>query len=298
MKKVLITGANGFIAKHIAKVLKTSGCFVIGTSRKPHPLENYDEVFHGLLGEPLKGVFEKHRINVVVHCAYDKNEIDNTKNAEGTIIWTEQAEKSGVDLQIFMSSLSADEGAIAPYGQKKYEVEKWFIEHNQIVFRLGLVVGRGGLFGRIISTIKKSPIIPLIDMGKTLIYPSDVDTISEIVRDAVFGKNKVERGRIWYLQQENPVFFADVLKEIRKQYNLFRIFIPVPYFVISIFLGLIEKFKLLRLGINTNNLKGLRQVRQKKFKSDLRELGYSDTSIDELIKKCFKPLKIKGINNI
>lgn len=285
MKKVLITGANGFIAKNIARILKGSECFVIGTSRSPSPLPSYDEVIYGILGEPLKEVFKTHSIDVVVHCAYDKGDIDNKKNAEGTYIWAEQAEKNNVGLQIFMSSISADEDAIAPYGQKKYEVEKWFIEHNQIVFRLGLVVGSGGLFGRIISTVKKSPIIPLIDMGKTLIYPSDVDTISEIVRDTVLGKSKVERGRIWYLQQSSPVFFVDILKEIRKQYNLFRIFIPLPYFILSVLLNLIERLKFIKLAIDTNNLKGMRQVRHKSFKSDLRFLGYQETSLETLIKK-------------
>lgn len=285
MKKVLITGANGFIAKHIAKVLKASGCFVIGTSRKPHPMENYDEVFYGILGEPLKGVFEKNNLEALVHCAYDKQEIDNTKNAEGTIIWAEQAEKHNVGLQIFMSSISADAHAIAPYGQKKYEVEKWFIEHNQIVFRLGLAVGNGGLFKTIISMVGKSPIIPIIDGGKTLTYVSDIDTISLIVHDVILKKNKVERGRIWNLQQESPFFFVDILREISRQYNLFRIFVPIPYFIVSIVLILTEKLKFLKLGINTNNLKGMRQLSEKKFKSDLRELGYPETSLEVLIKK-------------
>jgi nucleoside-diphosphate-sugar epimerase len=288
MKKVLITGANGFIAKNIARTLKASGLNVIGTSRNPAPLKNYDEVVRGILGKPLKDVFETHAIDAIVHCAFDKDEVENVKNAEGTHLWAEQAGENNVGLQIFMSSISADEIALAPYGQKKYEVEKWFIEHNQIVFRLGLVVGRGGLFGRIISTVRNSPIIPLIDMGRTLFYPSDVDTISFIVLETVTGENNIERGKIWYLQQETPVCFADILKEIRKQYGLFRVFVPVPYFAVSIMLNLIEKLKFLKLGISTNNLKGLRQVKEKTFKSDLGVLGYQETPIEILIKKTVK----------
>lgn len=285
MKKILITGANGFIAKKIARTLKDSGCFIIGTSRNPVSVPDYDEIFHGVLGEPLRGVFGKHSIDAVVHCAYDKDDLENVKNTEGTLIWAEQAEKNDVVLQIFMSSISADADALAPYGQKKYEVEKWFTVHNQIVFRLGLVVGNGGLFGRIISTMKKSPIIPLIDSGKTLMYISDVDTISEIVRDTVLNKNKIKKGKVWYLQQEKPVFFVDILRGIRKQYNLFRIFVPVPYVVVSILLNLIEKFKFLKTGINTNNLKWARQVQGKKFISDLNFLGYPETPIEMLINK-------------
>jgi len=288
VKKVLITGANGFIAKHIAKVLKASGCFVIGTSRKPHPMENYDEVFYGILGEPLKGVFENHKVDVVIHCAYDKQDIDNKKNAEGTIIWAEQAEKSGVDLQIFMSSLSADEDAIAPYGQKKFEVEKWFIAHNHVVFRLGLVVGSGGLFGSMISMVKKMPILPLVDMGRNLTYISDVNTVSNIVRDFIINTDRFQMGKVYYLQQNEPIYIKDILKEIRKQSKTFCIFVPVPSFVLSFLIRLSELMDFTDLlGINTNNLKGLRQFNQKRFKSDLVSLGYSDIPIEILIKKVY-----------
>ncbi len=86
MKKVLITGANGFIAKYIARTLSKADFFVIGTSRKPAQVEHFNEVVSGWLGEPLRDAFENHRIDAVVHCAYDKKDIDNKKNAEGTLI--------------------------------------------------------------------------------------------------------------------------------------------------------------------------------------------------------------------
>lgn len=285
MKKVLITGAGGFIAKKLAKVMKESGFFVIGTSRTPGKRINYDEIYYGVFGEPLDEVFDAHKIDAVVHCAYDKDDRNAAKSTEGTYIWAEQAEKNSVGLQIFMSTISADEDALSPYGLKKYELEKWFIDHNQVIFRLGLVVGNEGLFGRIISTVKKSPIIPLIDGGRTLIYLSDADTLGKIVHDTILNHNKIERGKIIYLQQDPPVLFKDVLREIRKHYNLWRIFIPVPYAVLSIVLYIIEKLKFVKLGIDTNNLKGMRQVRQKSFKSDLPLLGYSGTPLDVLIKK-------------
>jgi len=186
------------------------------------------------LGKPIAGLFERHNVDVLIHCAYDKDETDNIKNAEGTRIWAEQAEKCGVGLQIFMSSLSADADAIAPYGKKKYEIEKWFTTHNQVVFRLGLVVGNGGLFKRIISMVKKHHLIPLIDKGKTLTYVSDIDTVCLIIRDLIVEKSKVGRGRIWNLQQVTPFLFIDILREISRQNNLFRVFIPIPYFIVSI----------------------------------------------------------------
>ena len=289
MKKVLITGARGFIAKNTARVLKETGFFVIGTSSRPEYVPNFDDIFHGILGDPLKEVFEKHRIDAVVHCAYDKNDIDNKKNAEGTRIWAVQAEKNNVNLQIFISSLSADEDAAAPYGQKKYEAEKWFIDHNHVVLRPGLVIGNGGLFNTIVAMVKKSPIVPLIDRGKTIAYVSDIDTISNIIRDVILNTTPAERGKVWSIQQELPLFFGDILREIAKQCHLTRLFIPIPYVIVSILLSLGEKFKFQKLGINTNNLKGMRQFSRKKYTSDLKRLGYQEPPMNILIKKALPP---------
>jgi nucleoside-diphosphate-sugar epimerase len=286
MKNIIITGARGFIAQHIAKILKDEGFYIIGISRKTGLVPNFDETFYGSLGEPLRDVYDKYNIDVVIHCAYDIRDVDDMRNAAGTYVWADQAEKNNVGMQIFMSSISACEDAIAPYGQKKYELERWFLDHNHIILRLGLVTGNGGLFGRIISTVKKSPVIPLINGGKVATYVTDVDTLSRIVSETVQGKNKVERGRIWFLQQTFPHLFVDILKEIQRQSGLFRIFIPVPYFLALAALTIIEKIKFLKLGLNTNNLRGMKQLSSKRFKSDLDYLGYPDIPIEMLIQKC------------
>lgn len=292
MKEVLITGAKGFISKNIANILKKSGFYIIGTSRNPEPVSNFDKVYCGILGEPLKDVFESHKIDVMIHCAYDKWDKDNSMHEEGTRLWAEQAERNGVGLQIFMSSISAAEDAVSTYGQKKFKLEKWFLAHNHIVFRLGLVIGNGGIFQTIISMVKKSPVIPLIDKGRTLTYVSDIDTISKIVRDSILKEDQIKRGKIWYLQQERPVFFVKILEEIRKQYHFFCVFIPIPYFVISFFMFLVDRFKFLSIGINADNLKGMRQNSQRKLKSDLNTLGYPETPFDRLIKKASDSIKI------
>lgn len=285
MKKVLITGANGFIAQYTAGVLKEEGCFIIGTSRKAAPVSHFDEIFHGTLGKPLEGVFEKHSPDAMIHCAFDKGDTDNMRNAKGTSMWAEQAEKSEVALQIFVSSLSADENALAPYGRKKYEVEQWFLQHNQIVFRPGLVIGKGGLFGRIVETVKKSPVIPLIDNGRTLTYVTGVDTLTTVIADTVFNRNNVTRARVWNLQQASPVYFGDILKEISAYYRLSRLFIPIPSIVISLILYLADKFDFFKHGITVNNIKGMRQHGQKEYTSDLHFLGYAETPIEEMVRK-------------
>jgi hypothetical protein len=168
----------------------------------------------------------------------------------------------------------------------KYELERWFLAHNHVVFRLGLVVGSGGLFQSMISMVKNMPVLPLIDMGRNLTYISDVNTVSNIVKDFVIHTEKFQRGRIYYLQQNEPVYIKDILKVIRTNLKTSCIFVPVPSFVLSFLIRMIELAGFISpFGINVNNLKGLRQFNNKRFYSDLTSLGYTNIAMEDLIKE-------------
>jgi nucleoside-diphosphate-sugar epimerase len=286
-KKILITGANGFVGRNIAKVLKDSGFYLVGISRRDAAatLEHFDEVFQGRLGEPLEQVYETHKIHGIIHCAYDKNDTENIVNTRGTRLWAEQAAKHNVNLQVFISSISARPGAISPYGKSKFELEQWFIQNNHICFRLGLVIGDGGLFKTLVGLLKKFPVFPLIDRGNTLTYLSDVETIGKIVRDVVTQNSNAHRGRVWNLYQPEPYKFKVILKAIKSRFKTFCLLIPVPYFMLAMPLWVIEKIKWIKIGINRSNLLGIRQNTNPEMKSDLETFGYTAIPLDTLVKK-------------
>ncbi len=89
----------------------------------------------------------------------------------------EEAEAAGVPLQIFLSTLSAEPDALSDYGRAKYELEQRFTAAQQIVFRLGVVVGDGGMYARIRSSATRLPVTPLLDGGRQLIYVLGIDTL-------------------------------------------------------------------------------------------------------------------------
>lgn len=285
MKTILISGARGFIARHSAKVLKKDNLKVIGISRTLKPAQFFDIIYPGKLGEPLKNIFDKHSIHTMIHCAYDKNDVKETINKQGTLLWAEQAEKNQVPLQIFISSISASHDATSPYGKSKFELEQWFLSRNHLVFRLGLVVGDGGIYQTITSLIRHYPFFPIIDRGKTLTYLTDIQTITSVIHNTIINEGKAMRGKVWNLQYSQPIYFRDILKKIKKINRQFCVFIPIPYRILYfIFTGL-EKLKFLKLGINKNNLQGMRQNSKPGLRSDLKQLGYSEIQTDELIRK-------------
>jgi nucleoside-diphosphate-sugar epimerase len=286
-KKILITGSNGFVGRNIAKALKDSGFYLVGIIRRDatNAIEHFDEVFKGLLGEPLKQVYETHKIDGIIHCAYDKNDTEHIINTRGTRLWAEQAAEHNVNLQVFISSISARPGAISLYGKSKYELEQWFIRNHHICFRLGLVIGDGGLFKTLVELLKKFPVFPLIDRGNTQTYLSDVETIGKIVRDVVKQNSNDHRGRVWNLYQPESYKFKVILKAIKSGFKTFCLLIPVPYFMLEIPLWVIEKIKWIKIGINRSNLLGIRQNTNPEMKSDLETFGYPAIPLDTLVKK-------------
>ena len=95
METVLLSGASGFIAQHVAQRLKDVGFRTIGVSRHFQSLPFFDAVYRGCLTEPLAGVFEE-KISAFIHCANHSGKNDLTINIEGTRLWAKQAERQGV----------------------------------------------------------------------------------------------------------------------------------------------------------------------------------------------------------
>jgi len=285
MKTVLISGASGFIARHLAKALRNPGIKIIGIEVEPKPIRHFDEIYEGKLLEPLKDVLDKEKVDVFIHCAYHMGKDEYKTNVTGTILWAKQAQKNNVPLQILVSSISARADSLSVYGLLKYETEKWFIQNDQAVIRLGLVIGDGGLFQRMVSMVRKWPILPLLNRGKSSVYFVGIKDVCDVIRDLALRGDFVRKGSVWNFFQPNPVILRLVLHEIKKQYGLSCIFIPVPYRLVLNSVLLLERIPFLKLKINSNNIKGTRQNDNLDLDSDFCHLGYRESSIKVLIHK-------------
>ncbi|MBE0460730.1 MAG: NAD(P)-dependent oxidoreductase [Candidatus Aminicenantes bacterium] len=284
MKKILISGANGFIAGHLAKRLKRPNFRIIGISRLLREINHYDYVYEGRLMTPLKNIFEREHIDVFIHCANYTGDNDYQVNVDGTKLWAEQAKANGVRLQIFMSSISAKMDSLSSYGRAKYCLENWFVDNDHVVLRLGLVIGNGGLFRRMVSMVKKYPLIPLLDNGKALVYITGIEFLCDVVKDIIMNEELIKKGRIWNLFQPNSVTLKAILDGIKKECKTFCVLFPFPSSMALKLLRIFGRFPF-RLGISSNNIIGLRQNDRLNFDSDFERFGYPESQLGELIKK-------------
>ncbi|MCK5222874.1 MAG: NAD(P)-dependent oxidoreductase [Candidatus Aminicenantes bacterium] len=282
-KKIVITGAGGLISNGIAAYLKKKDkdIEITGVSPEMSKIDNFDHVIIKRFGETLS--IPDKKFDLIIHCAFDKENKSNELNTRGTIDWAGDAEKAGIKKHIFLSSISSQSEFLSPYGKSKKDLEKWFLEKNYFVFRLGLVIANGGMFGRLLSSIKNSPVIPLISGGKFLVFPTDPETIYDHVYKILQDKVIQDQGKIWNLQYKQGTSLKDILILLKKRTGKKVIFFPVPYYLIYPVVKLVEIIKIPGIDIDTGNLKGLKWNSRISLGSDLESLGYPERDLAEII---------------
>jgi len=283
MKNIFITGAGGLISNGIARSLKgkENDIHITGNSPDNDKIENFDQVIINRFGEPLS--IPDKKFDLIAHCAFDKDDKTNELNTSGTIKWAEDAEKAGIKKHLFLSSISSQSSFLTPYGKSKKYLEKWFLERGHYVFRLGLVIENGGMFGRLVSSIKNSPMIPLISGGKFLVFPTDPETIYDLVYRISEGDKIGKRGEAWNLQYKDGITLKEILSLIRGKIGKNPVFIPVPYSLVFGGLKILELIRLPGIDIDTGNLKGLKWNSRISLESHLESFGYKERDLSRVI---------------
>jgi nucleoside-diphosphate-sugar epimerase len=162
---VFVTGASGLIGAHVAASFAAAGHRVAGTVRSGEA-PALAVAHRWRLGEPLPAAWLAGHA-AIVHCAYDP--VDEPANANGTRTAIAAAREAGVAHQVFVSSFSAVVDATSAYGRAKYELEQECRARGVAIVRPGLVIGPAGMFGRMVATVRRWPVIPLPGGGRRLV---------------------------------------------------------------------------------------------------------------------------------
>jgi len=286
MQTILITGADGFIATALSKTLLDADYKLVGATVNAGQIGGYEQVFPGRLGQPLPDeIFTKYKIDGLIHTANFIGRNEYEMNVDGTTQWAEQAKTKGIVKQLFLSSISAKENATSAYGKAKYDLERWFLKNNGIILRLGLVIGEGGMFGRMIQTVKKYPVLPLLDNGKAAVHYTDLQFLCFVVKAVLEDPQAGRVPLVFNLHQPTPTTLYEALKAIKCTFQTFCLFLPVPSWIVLAAVSLLEKMPLLKLNVNSNNIRGLRQNVQLSHQSDCSRFDYPCLSFKELVER-------------
>lgn len=210
--------------------------------------------------------------DALVHCAvvpYSRRHPDSDEiNIRGTERLLEIARRLGYSKFVFLSSLSAHDGAQSHYGRHKRELERIFDPARDLVIRPGLTLGNGGLARSIYATIKSHRIVPLVGGGRQPVYTIGVDELCLAI------ESLIDRGvsGAYSLAAPEPVTVRELYEAMARTAGIRSTFVPVPYLPVSIVLRIADRFGI-DLPITIENLLGLKQMRSLDLRADLDALG-------------------------
>jgi nucleoside-diphosphate-sugar epimerase len=191
---VLVTGADGFVGRHMVSALTRAGWHVRGTQRSVGPAIASADILTGLeLGPSTDWQAALNGVRAVVHLAARAHRSKSTQqreedlyfsiNVEGTMQLARSAISAGVQKFIFLSSVAvngsttdgrgpfSEHDCMAPntiYGRTKAAAEQFFSElavngtMSITAIRAPMIYGAGavGNFGRLLSAVRLGVPLP------------------------------------------------------------------------------------------------------------------------------------------
>ncbi len=279
-KKLIITGANGFIGSALVNRALEEGWQVRGLVRDLKEVDTSLPVswHEWSFLEPIPEEALYDTPDVLIHAAYEMRPNDSKKaakiNVEGSLRLFEEARTHGISKIVFLSSMSAHEGALSWYGKTKRHLEQQLSREKDLVIRAGLVIGNGGLFKRMASAIRKTGLAPVFFGGNQKIQTIAVEDLSYGIMKAV---EKGLSGTL-YLAEPNAHTLEEFYRSIGAVCNRRVRVIPLPGGLTLFFLRVCEKLRI-SLPITSENLLGLKALRAEKIERDIEKIGVQPKSM-------------------
>ncbi|HLO42682.1 MAG TPA: NAD-dependent epimerase/dehydratase family protein [Leadbetterella sp.] len=249
LKTIAITGANGFIGKAFVKALVEKNYHVKALVRKI-PIDKFEGVSYHLyrLEDALdKTLFEN--VDSCIHLAFqfEKQELNGV---DVNICAVENLKRLNVGQYIFISSFAAASPVTdSYYGKSKLAVETFF--KDDLIIRPALVLGTGGLFGRLQTQLSKTKFMPLLNRGKQIIQTI---LLEDLVESSIFLMENQAKG-IFHLAHPEKIFYKDFISKIARKQKKEAFFLSIPVFLMKIIVAFFQLFP--NPPINKDNLTGL-----------------------------------------
>jgi nucleoside-diphosphate-sugar epimerase len=272
-----ITGANGFIGSALVHYLENAGYPVITLVRKKLDRKNGQERFYDLQQPPADDLLAG--VDVLIHCAviWSDGQVDAEQlNYLGTEKLITCARSNGVKKIIFISSVSAHDKAISSYGKGKFHTESLFDLQKDVVLRCSLVIGKGGLFGRMLNHALSIRIIPLFYKGRQQVQIISIDDVLKSVL-AIITENMAG---CYILANRQHITYRSLFQTIARINKKLIIFIPVPVSIIQLLCNITSLLKL-PFPVSKENIQGLKMIQFMDPEASLQQLKLNPGSLEE-----------------
>ena len=261
MKRVLVTGANGFVGNRLCRVLHEKGYIIRAAFRQVVPTINCcirDRVAIGDISLGTNWEKSLHNMDCIVHLAARVHVMQDSTidplaeyrkiNVDATLNLARQAAQTGVRRFIFLSTIKVNGEQTLPgkpftekdvpeprdpYSISKYEAEKQLQEladetgMEMVIIRPVLVYGPGvkGNFASMMHYLRKGVPLPFgaIHNRRSLVA---LDNLVDLIFICI--EHSAAANQVFLVSDGNDVSTTELFKQMAEALNLSSRLIPIP----------------------------------------------------------------------
>jgi len=232
---VLLTGATGYIGRHLLPLLQQRRETVRCLVRRPDAIRGavgaHVELCQGdaldaeSLAKAMNGVDTAYYLIHSMGCGGDFESLDRlaARNFAGAAL------DAGVRRIVYLGGLAEDGPDLSPHLRSRHEVGR--ILRNSaaevVEFRASAVIGSGSLsFELVRALVERLPVMVCPRWVRTLAQPIAVRDILTYLTGAL--DLPVGESRVYEIGGSDLVSYADIMREYARQRGLSRLMVPVP----------------------------------------------------------------------
>jgi nucleoside-diphosphate-sugar epimerase len=260
--KLVITGANGFIGEALARHFANQGHQVTALVRHLYKVPPANIQYRTFDLASFGSDVIPNDTDVVIHAAYSQAYDHNRDiNLKATQRLAEISHRKKVKQFVFISSLSGHSEAISNYGKSKWATKNLLNLNLDLILEPGLVIGNDGLFISMWRLVKQNTIIPIFNQGRQSIQYIHIDDFVNITEQCV--TNQITG----YYPMAHPqsMDMKSFIKTIAQMQGKKVVLVSIPFTVADLLFKLVDLFGI-NLGVNQENLKGLKQMRMQSIR--------------------------------
>ncbi|MEK6834703.1 MAG: NAD-dependent epimerase/dehydratase family protein [Nanoarchaeota archaeon] len=275
MKRLLITGCNGYLGSNLVNYLSNKNKYkIICISRK-------NKINFNNKGEIIKSI---KNADIIIHLAAIINPFDKDifkVNRDYTKFLVQEAKKLNKRF-IYISTQNVLFGK-DNYSESKRQAEIIVMRlKNYVILRPTIIYGGNDLryIGRLIKIVKISPIVPILGDGNNELQPIYISDLIKVIEKCI---NKNVRGT-FLIAGSSCITYNKLMDIIIKKLKVRRIKIHLPLFLVKPFAYIFERIlknppittvQLYNLDItkkyNINNIKKVFNIKPKTIERGINE---------------------------
>jgi uncharacterized protein YbjT (DUF2867 family) len=275
MSTILVTGASGFVGRHLVPSLLTAGHRVVAMVRTPTAGEmvlgalpadrRVDvEVRIGDVTRPETLAPAMAGVDAVVHLVAIPRDFNGGAdlrlvNTEGTRAVVAAMKQAGVRRIVHMSAMGVVDDPKLHYASSKAKAEAVVFDSalGWTILKPSLQFGEGdGFFNIIAGLVRISPgVVPVPGNGSSRFQPIHVDDVAAVVVRAIDDPTSI--GGTFELGGPRYWTYREITREVLRAMGKRRIIVPMPVALIRLVAGIAERVHIV-FPVATDQLRQLK----------------------------------------